>query len=53
MDALILQAQYDKIYSDFKTTCESFDCLEWDGKILQVWKDEALIETYCLKDLDL
>lgn len=47
----IIQQQYDKIYSFFKTTCEPFDFLEWDGKILQVWQNDRVIEGYCLKDL--
>lgn len=45
------QYQYDKIYSYFKTTCESFDFLEWDGDILQVLKEDIVIERYSLKDL--
>jgi len=52
MDYKILQSQYDKIYSYFKTTCESFDFLEWDGKILQVWQDNIIVEKYRLKDLN-
>jgi len=27
-----IQLQYNKIYSYFRTTCEPFDFLEWDGK---------------------
>lgn len=46
-----IQYQYNKIYSYFKTTCEPFDFLEWDGDILQVWKDKIVIEKYLLKDL--
>ena len=46
-----LQNQYDKIYSYFKTTCEPFDFLEWDGKILKVWLNEIVIEKYYLKNL--
>lgn len=46
MNYKILQAQYDKIYSYFKTTCESFDSLEWDGKILEVVNKNKIIETY-------
>ena len=53
MDYKILQTQYDKIYSYFKTTCEPFDFFEWDGKTLQVWNDDAITEVYCLKDLNL
>ncbi len=52
MDYKILQSQYDKIYSYFKTTCEPFDFLEWDGKILQVWQDDIIIEMYSFKDLN-
>lgn len=51
MNYKILQSQDDKIYSYFKTTTESFDFLEWDGKILQVWNKEIIIERYSLKDL--
>lgn len=51
MDYQTLQSQYDKIYSYFRTTCEPFDFLEWNGKILQVWKDDIVIEVYHLKDL--
>ena len=46
-----LQSQYDKIYSYFRTTCEPFDFLEWDGKILQVWDSNALISMYHLKEV--
>ncbi len=46
-----LQSQYDKIYSYFRTTCESFDLLEWDGKILQVWDGDIAVERYSLKGL--
>ena len=28
---IILQAQYEKIHSFFKTTTEPFDLLDWDG----------------------
>jgi hypothetical protein len=52
MDYKTLQSQYDKIYSYFKTTCEPFDFLEWDGKILQVWQNDIIIETYSLEDLN-
>jgi len=47
-----LQSQYERIYSYFRTTCEPFDFLDWDGKILQVWKGDAIVEVYCLKDLN-
>ncbi|EKE15510.1 MAG: hypothetical protein ACD_11C00147G0004 [uncultured bacterium] len=46
-----LQSQYDKIYSYFRTTCEPFDFLEWDGKILQVWDSNALISAHHLKEV--
>jgi hypothetical protein len=46
-----LQKDYDLIYSFFKTTTEPFDDLEWDGKILNVWLNEKLIERYNCKDL--
>ena len=51
MNYKILQSQYDKIYSYFKTTTEPFDFLEWDGKVLQVWNNWVVIERYTLKDL--
>jgi len=46
-----LQLQYDKIYSYFKTTCEAFDFLDWDGKILKVWLNGVITEKYLYKDL--
>ena len=46
-----MQHQYDLIYSFFKTTTEPFDDLEWDGKILNVWLNEKIIERYNYKDL--
>lgn len=46
MNYKIFQQQYDKIYSFFKTTCEPFDFLEWDGQILQVWQNNKVIEIY-------
>ncbi|MDA2921784.1 hypothetical protein MYX07_00780 [Patescibacteria group bacterium AH-259-L07] len=52
MNYKTLQQQYDKIYSFFKTTCEPFDFLEWDGQILQVWQNDGVIEIYCLEDLN-
>ena len=52
MDYQTLQSQYDKIYFYFRTTCEPFDVLEWDGKVLQVWKDDLLVEMYHQKDLN-
>jgi len=47
-----IQYQYDRIYSYFKTTCEPFDFLEWDGQFLLVWKDKDIIEKYSLQDLN-
>jgi len=52
MDYQTFQFQYDKIYAYFKTTCESFDFLEWDGRILQVWRNDNIIEQYFIKDLN-
>ena len=52
MDYQTLQSQDDKIYSYFKTTCEPFDFLEWDGKILKVWQNNAIVERYRFKDLN-
>lgn len=53
MDYQLLQYQYDEIYSYFRTTCESFDFLEWDGQVLQVWQDDIVIENYTREDLAL
>ena len=47
----LLQTQYDRIYSYFRTTTEPFDLLEWDGKILNVWSGDNIIEVYKYKDL--
>jgi hypothetical protein len=46
MDQQILQEQYDKIYSYFKTTTEPFDSLEWDGKTLEVVFNNRVVEVY-------
>lgn len=46
-----LQKQYDKILFFFRTTTEPYDSLEWDGKTLEVWNDEKLVEKYKKKDL--
>ena len=46
-----VQLEYDKIHSYFKTTCEPFDLLEWDGKILNVWSGGKVVEIYKYKDL--
>jgi len=46
-----LQSQYDRIYSYFRTTCEPFDSLEWDGKILNVWNNDDIIEIYKYRDM--
>lgn len=46
-----LQLEYDNIYSYFKTTCEPFDLLEWDGHILNVWNKDEIVEVYKYKDL--
>lgn len=51
MDYNKLQSQYDKIYSYFKTTTEPFDYLEWEGKGLQVWNGDVVVEKYSLKTL--
>lgn len=51
MDYQTLQSQYDRIYSYFRTTCEPFDFLDWDGKILEVWDKDKVVETYKYKDL--
>lgn len=48
-----LQVQYDKIYSYFRTTTEPFDSLGWDGKILEVWDGDAILEIYSRHDLHL
>ncbi|HOZ36756.1 MAG TPA: hypothetical protein PLR18_02915 [bacterium] len=51
MEYKTLQAQYDKIYSYFKTTTEPFDFLDWDGKLLMVWLNDSIVEKYTLKEL--
>lgn len=51
MKAQDIQNQYDKIYSYFRTTCEPFDYVEFDGCVLQVWNNGVLVEKYSLKDL--
>ena len=47
-----LQSQFDRIHSYFRTTCEPFDLLDWDGRVLRVWNEYVIIEEYRLKDLD-
>lgn len=51
MDYQIIQSQYDRIYSYFKTTTEPFDFLEWDGRVAMVWNEDKIIEEYSLEDL--
>ena len=46
-----LQLQDDKIFSYFRTTCEPFDFLEWNGKTLKVWNKDEIVEKYSVKDL--
>jgi len=46
-----IQLEYNKIYSYFKTTCEPFDLLEWNGKILNVWNNDKIIEIYKYQEL--
>lgn len=48
---IILQAQYEKIHSFFKTTTEPFDLLDWDGSFLNVWLKDKVIEKYTYDDL--
>lgn len=48
-----LQLQYDRIDSYFKTTTEPFDFLDWDGKLLNVWLNNKVIEKYSIQDLKL
>ena len=45
------QEEYNKIHRFFKTTTEFYDDLDWDGKILNVWLNDEIIETYTKKDL--
>ncbi len=33
------------------TTCEPFDELEWDGKVLNVWNNGEIVEVYKYRDL--
>lgn len=47
-----LQSQYDKIYSYFRTTCEPFDFLDWDGDVLEVWSKDSKVEVYLVKELE-
>lgn len=47
-----IQLQYNKIYSYFRTTCEPFDFLEWDGYILNIWNNKKIVEIYKYKDLE-
>ena len=47
----LLQLQYEKIQYFFKTTTEPFDFLEWDGKVLNVWFRDAVVEKYEYKEL--
>jgi len=51
MEHQILQSQYDRIYSYFRTTCELFDFLDWDGKVLYVWFLNEITEIYKYRDL--
>jgi len=46
MNCQRIQLEYDRIYSYFKTTCEPFDLLEWNGKILNIWSNDKIIEVY-------
>lgn len=50
---LKFQSQYNKIYSYFRTTCEPFDFVEWDGKVVRIWIKDEVVEIYKLKDLGL
>lgn len=47
-----IQYQYDKIYFYFRTTCEPFDSLDWNGKILKVWSNGIVIEKYLYRDIE-
>jgi hypothetical protein len=51
MNCQKIQFEYDKIYSYFRTTCEPFNFLDWNGKILNVWSDNQIVEVYKYKDL--
>jgi hypothetical protein len=46
-----LQSQYDKIYSYFKSTSESFDSIEFDGTCILIILNNIVIEKYFYKDL--
>jgi hypothetical protein len=50
IDSKSLQYSYDRIYSFFKTTSEPFDFLEWDGKVISVIYNNAVVETYGIND---
>jgi len=46
-----IQLEYDKIYSYFRTTCEPFDSLDWNRKILNIWSNNQIIEVYKYQEL--
>jgi hypothetical protein len=46
-----LQTQYDKIHWYFKTTCEPYDYLDWDGESLILVLNDEVIEKYSLQEL--
>ncbi|MGI9558958.1 MAG: hypothetical protein ACR2NQ_04770 [Thermodesulfobacteriota bacterium] len=48
------EKQWNLIYRYFKTTCEPYDDLEFDGTDLKVWLDGEVVEHYpekCLKEI--
>ena len=51
MKSTILQVQYEKIHSYFKTTTEPFDFLERNGNVLNVWFQDTVVEKYGYADL--
>ena len=51
MNYKILQLNYNKVYSFFKSACEPFDEIEINGDIVNVIFNNNIIETYYLKDL--
>ena len=46
-----LQKEYDKINFYFRKTTENFDLLDWNGKNLNVFFKDKIIEKYSKKDL--
>ncbi len=50
-DYILLQRQYELIRAYFRTTCEHFDSLDWNGNELEITLNDVTIEKYTFKDL--